>query len=63
MKGLAIVLAIIFFVIGLLYGLGVLNLFATSGHAHHWSHLVLFWVLGILCLAWARFQSNTPARY
>jgi len=61
-KNLAIILAVIFFVIGLLYGLGVLNIAASPDHPHHWSHLVLFWVLGILCIVWARFQSNAPAR-
>lgn len=64
MKLLAIVLAIVFFVVGLLYGLGYINILTKSGtsHAHHISHLVLFWVLAILSLIWYRFQSSSPAR-
>jgi hypothetical protein len=58
MKVLALVLAVAFFVIGLLYGMGVINFFTKSGveHAHHVSHLIVFWVLALLCLIWFRFQ-------
>ncbi len=58
-KGLAIVLAIIFFVLGILYGVGAINVFTHSGtaHAHHMSHLVVLWILALLCLIWARFQT------
>jgi hypothetical protein len=58
-KGLALFLAAIFFVLGILYGLGIVNLFTHSGvaHVHHFTHLVAFWVLALLCLIWARFQS------
>jgi hypothetical protein len=64
MKALAIVLAIVFFVIGLLYGMGTINVFTKSGeaHAHHMTHLVVAWVLALLCLVWYRFQSSSPAR-
>ena len=64
MKALAFALAAIFFVIGLLYLFGVLQL-GTHGPPgkHHVSHFVLFAVLGALALVWARFQSNAkPAR-
>jgi hypothetical protein len=63
MKALAIVLAVFFFVVGLLYGLGTINLFTKSGeaHAHHISHLVLSWVIALLCLIWFRFQSSPQA--
>jgi len=64
MKPLAFALAAIFFVIGLLYLFGVLQL-GTHGPPgkHHISHFVLFVVLGVLALVWARFQNNaTTAR-
>lgn len=64
MKALAIILAIAFFVIGLLYGMGTINFLTKSGeaHAHHMTHLVVAWVLALLCLIWFRFQSAEPAR-
>jgi hypothetical protein len=59
MKVLAIALAIVFFVLGILYGLGKINAFTQSGagHTHHVTHLVVLWALALLCLIWARFQS------
>ncbi|MBV8344008.1 MAG: hypothetical protein JO190_03315 [Candidatus Eremiobacteraeota bacterium] len=59
MRVVAIALAILFFVLGILYGLGKINFFTQSGaqHAHHITHLVVLWVLALLCLIWARFQS------
>jgi hypothetical protein len=59
MRVVAVALAIIFFVLGILYGMGKINLFTQSGaeHAHHITHLVVLWVLALLCLIWARFQS------
>lgn len=64
MKALAIVLAILFFIIGLLYGMGTINFLTKSGeaHAHHMTHLVVAWVLALLCLIWYRFQSSETAR-
>ncbi|HET9029482.1 MAG TPA: hypothetical protein VFN49_04840 [Candidatus Aquilonibacter sp.] len=64
MKALAIILAIVFFVVGLLYGMGMINILTKSGeaHAHHMSHLVVAWVLALLCLIWYRFQSAEPSR-
>ena len=64
MKALAIILAIAFFVIGLLYGMGILNILTKSGeaHAHHITHLVVFWILALLCLIWLRFQTSSSAR-
>jgi hypothetical protein len=60
MRVVAVALAIIFFVLGILYGMGKINLFTQSGaqHAHHVTHLVVLWVLALLCLIWARFQST-----
>lgn len=59
MRVIALALAIIFFVLGILYGLGKINLFTQSGaqHPNHITHLVVLWVLALLCLIWARFQS------
>ena len=63
MKPLALLLAVVFFVVGLLYGLGTINFLTKSGeaHAHHMSHLVVCWVLALLCLVWFRFQGS-PSR-
>ncbi len=57
MRVVAIVLAVVFFVLGILYGMGKVNFFTESHHAHHITHLVVLWVLALLCLIWARFQS------
>lgn len=59
MRVIALTLAVIFFVLGILYGLGKINLFTESGgaHQHHITHLVILWVLALLCVIWARFQS------
>ncbi len=59
MRVIAVALAIIFFVLGILYGMGKINFFTQSGaqHARHITHLVVLWVLALLCLIWARFQS------
>lgn len=63
MKVIALLLAAAFFVLGVLYGLGKVNFFTESGkaHSHHITHLVICWVLALLALIWARFQS-APAR-
>jgi hypothetical protein len=59
MRAIAIVLAVVFFVLGILYGLGKINFLTESGpqHQHHVTHLVVLWALALLCLIWARFQS------
>ncbi len=64
MKALALVLALAFFVLGILYGMGTINVFTKSGttHAHHITHLVVLWVLALLSLIWARFQSAGSRR-
>lgn len=63
MKPLALLLALVSFVLGILYGLGTINIFTKSGteHTHHITHLVLCWILALLSLIWYRFQSN-PSR-
>ena len=64
MKGLAYALAAIFFIVGLLYGMGTINFLTKSGaaHSHHVSHLVVAWALALLCLIWARFQGQSATR-
>jgi hypothetical protein len=61
MRLIAIALAVVFFVIGILYWMGKIDLFTESGgtHAHHTTHLIVAWVLALLCLVWARFQGAT----
>ncbi len=63
MKPLALVLAVVFFIVGLLYGMGKIEFLTRSGatHAHHMSHLVVAWVIALLCLIWYRFQSSPSA--
>ena len=63
MKPLALLLAVVFFVLGILYGLGTINWFTKSGteHSHHITHLVLCWILALLALIWYRFQSSAEA--
>ena len=60
MKAFAVVLAIVFFVIALLYLLGLLQL-GTSHPGRHVSHAALFAVLGVLSLVWMRFQTGTAS--
>ena len=59
MRVLALVLAVAFFILGILYWMGTINFLTESGagHAHHASHLVICWALALLCLIWARFQT------
>jgi hypothetical protein len=59
MRVVALVLAVVFFALGILYGTGTINYLTESGaaHAHHITHLIILWVLALLCLIWARFQS------
>jgi hypothetical protein len=64
MKTVALVLAVVFFLLGILYGLGKINFLTESGagHTHHITHLIVLWFLALLCLIWARFQGS-PSRY
>jgi hypothetical protein len=56
MKILAIVLALVFFAIGVLYWIGKAQIGAGHPGPHH-VHGALFFVLGLLSLVWARFQA------
>jgi hypothetical protein len=62
-KSIAVLLALVFLVLGALYGLGKIDFLTQSGaaHSHHIAHLVVCWVLALLCLIWARFQ-GAPSR-
>lgn len=53
--GALIVLAMIFFVLALLYAQGTINYFASSGHTHHYTHAAVMVILGILSLVGANF--------
>ncbi len=56
MKIVALVIAIICFVIAIGYALGVINWFVFDPtHKHHISHFALFVILGVLALIWMRF--------
>lgn len=50
-----ILLAVVFAVIGVLYLVGVLQLFTSSGAGGHWKHAVLFGALAVVSLIGANF--------
>ena len=51
-----VVIAIVCFLIGILYAFGVLQIFVTDSHSpHHYTHLILFTVLGVASLIAANF--------
>jgi hypothetical protein len=62
-KILAIVLAIVFVVLAVLAATGI----ASFSHAlgldgtHHVKHAIVYVVLAILCVIWARFASTAPS--
>ncbi|HZO92986.1 MAG TPA: hypothetical protein VFB22_04400 [Candidatus Baltobacteraceae bacterium] len=56
MKPLALILAVVFIIIAILYWVGHTPL------GQHTKHGILFFVLFLLCLVWYRFQSAQPAR-
>jgi hypothetical protein len=59
MKAIAILLSLVFFVLGILYWNGTLQVGASHAGPHH-SHAILFMVLAVLSLIWLRFVSNEP---
>jgi len=50
-----VVLAAICAVIGVLYGIGTIQVFTSTGQGHHTTHLILFIILAVLCLVGANF--------
>lgn len=51
-----VIVAIACFIIGILYALGVLQIAVSDTHsAHHYTHFVLFVVLGVAALIAANF--------
>jgi hypothetical protein len=51
-----VVLAVVFFVVGALYAVGVLQFMVSDPHAsHHYTHAILFAVLGVASLIGANF--------
>ena len=57
----AVVLAVACAVVGVLYGIGVLQLFTSTGSGPHLKHAVLFAALAIVCLVGASFLRPRPA--
>jgi hypothetical protein len=62
MRAVAVLLAIVFFVLAALYWTGALQFAVREPGGPHHKHAVLFAVLGILSLIWFRFQSSAPSR-
>ena len=51
-----VVVAVVCFVLAVLYGLGVLQIAVSDPHAaHHYTHTILFVVLGLASLIGANF--------
>ena len=59
MKALAVVLSLVFFVLGILYWNGTVQIGASHPGPHH-AHGILFMVLAVTALIWTRFQSGEP---
>jgi accessory gene regulator protein AgrB len=57
MKQLALLLALVFLIIAVLYWTG--HFYPAGIHAKHG---IVSVILALLCLVWYRFQSATPAR-
>jgi hypothetical protein len=57
MKMLAVVIAVVAFVVAGLYWTGWLQIGASHPGPHH-THAILFAVIGLLSLVWFRFQSG-----
>jgi len=51
-----VVVAVVCFVLAVLYGLGVLQIAVSDPHSpHHYTHMILFIVLGVAALIGANF--------
>ncbi len=58
MKALALVLAVFFFIVAILYAAGAIQFFVSHPGGRHITHAVLFAAIGVLCLIWMRFQTS-----
>lgn len=58
---LAVGAAVVFFVLAVLYGLGVVSVFTSAGAGTpHLKHAVALAILGVLCLVGANFLRARP---
>lgn len=64
MKILAIVLAVIFVVLGIMAWTGSSNMMPMLGldGTHHTKHAIAYFVLAVLCLVWMRMSPGTAVR-
>jgi len=63
MKTLALIVAVVCFLLAILYWAGVKLLPALGMDGqHHLKHGILFLILGVLALVWMRFASSDVAR-
>lgn len=56
-RALALVVAIVFFALAVLYWTGLLQV-GVSHPGPHRTHAILFALIGLLALVWLRFQSG-----
>jgi len=61
MRLLAVVVALVCFVLAVLYWTGSLQL-ATSHPGPHHTHAIVLALVGVLALVWLRFQSGAARR-
>ena len=64
MKTLALVLAIVFFILAILCFTGmtaILPAIGLNGHPHV-KHAIAYLIVAILCVLWMRMAGGTPAR-
>jgi hypothetical protein len=60
---LLVVLAIVFAVLAVLYGVGAIQFLTSTGHGRHGTHAILFGILALLSLVGANFaraRSGAP---
>lgn len=56
-----VVLAVIFVILAILYAVGAIELFTSTGTGPHYKHAVLLLVLAVLSLIGANFARRRPA--
>jgi len=61
MKNLLRALAVVCFVLAVLYWMGSLQIGASHPGPHH-THAIVFAIVGVLVLVWVRFQSGAARR-